>query len=375
MRIVDVQERTIGISRYAVPQPGAALLTTSLVAVVTDVRRDGEPIVGYGFSSVGRYGQGGLIRERFLPRLLEADQADLVTEDGGNLDPERAWAVMMAGEKPGGHGERCVAVGTLDMALWDAAAKIENVPLHYFLASRMGTPAPSEEVAVYASGGYPFPDHDLSRLAEEVSAFVAAGFTTVKIKIGSMGLNEDLRRVETACEHVSGPSRLAVDAMNAYGAEDALAVAGALRPLGLAWLEDICDPHDFATQARVAQLYDAPLAAGESLLLGGRGPPARGSRGAASRSRQAAVRPGPQLRTDRLPPHHRGHGRSRLGGTDVLAPRRSSLLAPPGRRARPGWRRDQPAGVRPVPRTAAGCQRRRRHGRGPDRTGNRLRDS
>ena len=52
-------------------------MTTSLVAVVTDVVRDGKPVVGYGFNSNGRYGQGGLIRERFAPRLMEADPKTL----------------------------------------------------------------------------------------------------------------------------------------------------------------------------------------------------------------------------------------------------------------------------------------------------------
>jgi hypothetical protein len=36
--------------------------------VVTDVVRDGKPVIGYGFNSNGRYGQGALIRERFRPR-------------------------------------------------------------------------------------------------------------------------------------------------------------------------------------------------------------------------------------------------------------------------------------------------------------------
>ena len=61
-----------------------------------------------------------------------------MSPDGRNIDPLRAWTVMMAGEKRGGHGERCVAVGTLDMALWDAAAKIAGLPLHRFLAGRFG---------------------------------------------------------------------------------------------------------------------------------------------------------------------------------------------------------------------------------------------
>ena len=91
-------------------------------------------MVGYGFNSNGRYGQGGLIRERFAPRLLEADPASLLDDRGENLDPCRIWARMMTNEKPGGHGERSVAVGTIDMAVWDAVAKIARLPLHELLA-------------------------------------------------------------------------------------------------------------------------------------------------------------------------------------------------------------------------------------------------
>src|SRR5215472_18518520 len=96
----------------------------------------GRPVIGYGFASIGRFAQGGLIRERFARRLLAAREADLVDQTETNLDPFRAWRLMMAGEKPGGHGERCGAVGTLDMALWDAAAKIAGVPLYRHLADR-----------------------------------------------------------------------------------------------------------------------------------------------------------------------------------------------------------------------------------------------
>lgn len=92
MRIVDIRERTVPLSRYADPGGASGDLTTSVVALVTDVRRDGAPVVGYGFSSIGRFGQGGLIRERFAPRLLAA----------GTLDPLRAWDAMMAGEKDAG---------------------------------------------------------------------------------------------------------------------------------------------------------------------------------------------------------------------------------------------------------------------------------
>ena len=113
-------------------------MTVSLVAVVTDAMRDGRRVVGYGFNSNGRYGQGGLIRERFAPRLLEAEPASLLNDDGDNLDPDRVWQTMMTNEKPGGHGERSVAVGTIDMAVWDAVAKIAGKPLFRLLAERYG---------------------------------------------------------------------------------------------------------------------------------------------------------------------------------------------------------------------------------------------
>src|SRR5438093_821160 len=127
MRIVDIREKTVPISRYADRSIGSGDLTTSVVAVVTDVQREGRAVVGYGFSSIGRFGQAGLIRERFGPRLLAA--GDLTSTLRDTIDPFSAWNRMMENEKPGGHGERCIAVGTLDMAIWDAAAKISDMPL------------------------------------------------------------------------------------------------------------------------------------------------------------------------------------------------------------------------------------------------------
>src|SRR5689334_4904677 len=104
-------------------------MTISLVAVETDVVRAGKPVVGYGFSSNGRYAQGGILRERLIPRILEADPKSLIDEKAGNLDPFAIWKAFMANEKPGGHGDRAHAAGALDMAVWDAAAKIAGEPL------------------------------------------------------------------------------------------------------------------------------------------------------------------------------------------------------------------------------------------------------
>src|SRR5947209_1107495 len=161
VRILEVREITKPISS---PIRNAYIdftkMTTSLVAVVTDVMRDGRRVIGYGFNSNGRYGQGGLIRERFAARLLEGDPRTLLDDAGENLDPHRIWAALMQNEKPGGHGERSVAVGTLDMAVWDATAKIAGKPLFRLLAERHGV-TPNPRVFVYAAGGYYYPGKGL----------------------------------------------------------------------------------------------------------------------------------------------------------------------------------------------------------------------
>src|SRR5260221_12715820 len=182
VRIVDVCEVTKPISS---PIRNAHIdftkMTTSLVAVVTDAKRDGKRVVGYGFNSNGRYGQGGLIRERFAPRLTEADPKSLLNEAGDNLDPDKVWATMMSNEKPGGHGERSVAVGTIDMAVWDAVAKIAGKPLFRLLAERHKRSA-NPKVFVYAAGGYYYPRKDLSALPGEMRGFLGPGSNVVQMK-------------------------------------------------------------------------------------------------------------------------------------------------------------------------------------------------
>src|SRR3982074_3148114 len=210
VRIIDVREVTKPISS---PLPNAYIdftkMTTSLVAVVTDVVRDGRPVVGYGFNSNGRYGQGGLIRERFAPRLIEADPMKLLDDNGCKLDPDKIWATLMSNEKPGGHGERSVAVGTIDMAVWDAVAKIAGKPLFRLLAERHGRRA-DPRVFVYAAGGYYYPGKDLTALRAEMRSYVERGYTVVKMKIGGASLAEDRQRIEAVLAEIGGKAQLAV---------------------------------------------------------------------------------------------------------------------------------------------------------------------
>src|SRR5258708_31428057 len=176
VRIVDVREVTKPISS---PIRNAYIdftkMTTSLVAVVTDVVRDGKRVVGYGFNSNGRYGQGGLIRERFASRLTEADPKTLLDATGDNLDPDKVWPTLMSNEKPGGHGERSVAVGTIDMAVWGAGAQSAGKPLVRLLGERHGRTA-NPPGFVYAPRGHYYSGKDLSMLCGGMRRFPDPGY-------------------------------------------------------------------------------------------------------------------------------------------------------------------------------------------------------
>ncbi len=266
MRIVDIREITLPIaSPIANAYIDFSKMTCSLVAVVTDVVREGRMVVGYGFNSNGRYGQGGLIRERFAPRLLDAEPAALLNEAGDNLDPDRIWLNLMKNEKPGGHGERSVAVGTIDMAVWDAVAKIAGKPLFRLLAERYGATA-DPRVFVYAAGGYYYPGKELSALRAEMRSYVDRGYTVVKMKIGGAPLEDDQRRIEAVLEEIGGEAQLAVDANGRFDLETAIAYAKMLRAYPLFWYEEIGDPLDYQIQASMAEFYPGPMATGENLF-------------------------------------------------------------------------------------------------------------
>ena len=268
MRIVELRERTLPIaSSIANAYIDFSKMTLSLVAVVTDVVREGRPVVGYGFNSNGRYGQGGLIRERFAPRLMEADPATLLDDTRENLDPDRIWRTLMHNEKPGGHGERSVAVGTIDMAVWDAVAKIAGKPLFRLLAERYGHTA-DPRVFIYAAGGYYYPGKDLGALRAEMRSYLDRGYTVVKMKIGGAPIDEDRRRIEAVLAEISSTpnAQLAVDANGRFDLETAIAYAKMLRQFPLFWYEEVGDPLDFALQAALAGFYPGPMATGENIF-------------------------------------------------------------------------------------------------------------
>jgi len=267
MKITRIREATAPIAsdiRNAVISFTA--MTVSLVAVETDVTRGGKPVVGYGFSSNGRYAQGGILRERLIPRIMAAEPQSLLDRERDNLDPFAVWRTFMANEKPGGHGDRAHAAGALDMAVWDAVAKIEDKPLWRLLSERFNGGRHDDRVLVYPGGGYYYPGKELDGLRAEMRGYQEQGYKIVKMKIGGADLATDMKRIEAVIEVAGGGGNVAVDANGRFDLPTALAYAEAMEPLGLFWYEEPGDPLDYRLNAVLAERYRGALATGENLF-------------------------------------------------------------------------------------------------------------
>lgn len=267
MRIVDIRETAVPLrSQLRNSSFDFSEMTTSVVAVITDVVRDGAPVVGFAFNSTGRYACGAQMRARFIPRILAADPDTLLDESGNNFDAAKILACMLQREKAGGHSERSIAIGTIEVAVWDAIAKIAGLPLYRLLAERYGNGMPARRVFCYVGGGWYWPGQSIVDLQDEMRRHLDAGYTMVKMKVGGLPLAEDLRRLEAVLKVVGSSDNLAVDANAKFDRESAHAYARALAPYRLRWFEEPVDPLDFALLAEIAEAYAPPLATGENLF-------------------------------------------------------------------------------------------------------------
>ena len=241
-------------------------MTTSVVAVTTDVMRGGKPVTGFAFNSTGRYACGAQMRDRLIPRIMKAPPDSLLNATGDNFDCEKILACMMQREKPGGHTERSVAIGTLEVACWDAVAKIADQPLHAVLAQKYNNGKVQDKVPCYVGGGWYAPGKGIPELQDEIRRRLDEGYTTMKIKVGGMTVPEDVKRVEAGIAIVGASDRLAVDANAGFNRARALQYAQALKPFKLRWFEEPTDPLDYALLADVASIYDSPIGTGENLF-------------------------------------------------------------------------------------------------------------
>ena len=267
MKIIEIQEKTVPISsEIQNAYINFKKMDCSVVAIKTDVKKDGKFITGYGFHSNGRYAVSELLTKRFIPRLKESKEENVLNNEGDNFSPEKIWKILMKNEKPGGHGERSTAVGAIDMAIWDIVSKIENVPLYEYLAKKYGDGTFKNKIFVYAAGGYYYPGKDIQMLQDEMKSYMDLGFTTVKMKIGGASLSDDLKRIESVLKLVGNGKNLCVDANGRFDLKTAIEYGKALEPLNLKWYEEAGDPLDFDLNSELSKNYKNSLATGENLF-------------------------------------------------------------------------------------------------------------
>ncbi|MCJ0764200.1 enolase C-terminal domain-like protein [Variovorax terrae] len=266
MRITRIVERAVPLqTRLSNARSDFSQMTTTVVAVVSDVIHEGRPLVGYAFNSFGRYACGEQIRERIAPRILAADPDSLLDEAGENFDPAAIMACGQHRERRGGYAERAIPMGTVDVAVWDLVAKVAQQPLHRLLAERYSGGAVRERVPTYVGGGWYFPGQTADDLRAEMARHREAGYTMVKMKVGGLPVAQDCRRIEAILSVMGEGRNLAVDASCSFGHEAAHAYARAISPYGLRWFEEPCDSLEYGTYAALAQAYEGPLATGENM--------------------------------------------------------------------------------------------------------------
>ena len=237
----------------------------SLVALVSSVSRFGRPVVGYGFNSIGRFAQTGILRDRMIPRINKAAPESLLAEDG-RFDPAAISAVAMRNEKPGGHGDRAGALAALELAVWDLNAKLEDIPAWSWIANATATDISRPQVTTYAAGGYYYESDSLERLRQELLGYKDLGFNAFKIKIGGANLQADLERIDAAVEVAGAGSRVAVDANGRFDRDTAVTYLDEVSRRKLRWYEEPVDPLDFESLQLLASSTSIPLATGENLF-------------------------------------------------------------------------------------------------------------
>ena len=268
MRITGIADIVVPISsQIANAYIDFSQMTASVVAIFTDVVRDGKA--------------GGRLRLQFQRPLCAARPAARALHPApeerasptswsttrGLIDPAKCWAAMMKNEKPGGHGERSVAVGVLDMALWDARRESRRRAALAAARRPLQQRQADKTAWVYAAGGYYYPEKDISALQDEMKYYLDLGYSTVKMKIGGVPLKDDLKRIEAVLKVVGGKGEnLCVDVNGRYDLDEALACGDAIAPYNLKWYEEPLDPLDYLLHAALATRYRGPLATGENLF-------------------------------------------------------------------------------------------------------------
>ena len=337
MKITSIQEKTVSIaSAIRNAYIDFSKMTVSVLALETDVVRDGRRVVGYGFNSNGRYAQGGMLRERFIPRL-KAAPATLSTTPGTIWIPAKIWDTVMANEKPGGHGDRSVAVGVIDMAVWDAVGQDRGQAALPPAGRALHETAVRRRLSSTRPAATTTRARTWTRCGEEMRGYLELGYTVVKMKIGAAPLADDLARIEAVRRRIVGAApgqHLAVDANGRFDLPTRSGLRRGAAPSICSGTRSRATRSTTGSRPRSPAATPQPLATGENLFSDQDGANLLRYGGMRPATRLAADGPGAQLRAGGVPAHARG-----ARGAGVVARGAASRTAGTSSRctSRPAW--------------------------------------
>ena len=162
------------------------------------------------------------------------------------------------------HGQKGMplqALSGVDIALWDIAGKVANLPIHQLIGGAHRTSVP-----VYGYGMMLKRETTASmadRFRDEAAAIKGMGFKATKMKIG-IGPKEDVKLAEAVRRGVGDDFWFMADANHAYTTKDAFYVGRALGELGAYWFEEPVAPEDLDGYRELRQGLDVNISGGEA---------------------------------------------------------------------------------------------------------------
>lgn len=209
---------------------------------------DGRQGTGYTYNG----GRGG----HAIAALIRHDLAPFLA--GQVPDPERLndamqWHMHYVGRG----GIVSFAISAVDIALWDLRLKAQGLPLV--------KAAGGADTACRAYGGGIDLAYPLPRLLAHVQAYLDAGLSAVKIKIGQQDRADDIARIRAVREQIGPEAGFAIDANYSLDVADAIALANAVKDQDILWFEEPILPDLYADYARITDATGIPVAQGENL--------------------------------------------------------------------------------------------------------------
>ncbi len=175
------------------------------------------------------------------------------------MNPEHIWHRLYHHKrKPVAKGEYIMAIGSIDIAIWDIIGKALNLPTYKVLG------AFRDRIPVYGAGGYYAEGKTVSDLVKEMEGLVEEGFRVIKMKVGGAPLQEDVERVRAVRQAVGEEIEIMIDANNAFRSYEAITLGRALEPYRPYWFEEPVIPDDYEGSAVVRKALDIPIVSGEN---------------------------------------------------------------------------------------------------------------